>query len=220
MEGGSSKDRGRDNKRKGPSNDGGVCAAEVQDVMLSSLGNPGNIDQRATSIGVSCCSHKYLLNSSVFNEDTITEMKPLPLFHSSESPSTTTVSDSDVCGGCDADPCPNTYSNNNDTYISIRKLQIGLRDIRTEVENICPGGHSDASTYNMNRESRKRRRKPRRRGRGNWQHEADVVTSFKELKKSKIQHSSHIDIEVSAAQLSSREIDGKRENEKVMMLFL
>lgn len=221
VKGDNSKCSGDNSKGNGPINDDGICVAEVQNAMLSSFGNPGNIDQSSTSIGVSSSTNKYLSNNSVLYQDKITEMEPLLLLHSSESHSTTTISDSDFFYGYCTDPCTSTCSNSNDTYTSVRNLKEGLRDIRREMENICPGGHFDENTYNMNGDFiRKRRRKSRRRGRGNWLPEADYVTSFEELKSSKIQHCSQMNFEVSVAQVRSRRINEKCEKEKVNMLLL
>ena len=88
---------------------------------------------------------------------------------------------------CDKCICSENIPHNiaSESCVTVSHIQQGLKEIRKEVKRLCPGKLHDGSHVDEDFECR-RRKKPRRRGRGNWQQDSDYVKSFEEIKKKKM----------------------------------
>lgn len=70
----------------------------------------------------------------------------------------------------------------NEPYVTVGHIQEGLKEIKREVEKLYPVSYHNRSNLGHELIGR-RKRKPRRRGRGNWEHGEDYIRSIKETWK-------------------------------------
>ena len=134
--------------------------------------------------------------SRKFETDRYKDINKVPSYScpSSKNHFTASNSDSPVHCGCYVCLHSSAESSNADACSSVRRIQEELKDIKREVENLhsshlCDGGFQDMSMEAFG----KRRRRPRRRGRGNWQYGADYKASIDEVKEKNYLHNCHQD---------------------------
>ena len=155
---------------------------------------------------------------SMFETD---KLKTINKVHSYSCPSSkkhVSASNSDSLACCGSYAClkNSAKSSSADACSSVRHIQEELKEIKREVENLHSSYCCDGNLQDVNKETFcRRRRRPRRRGRGNWQYGADYKASMDEVKGSSYPHDCSKDKELSLSLHRPYRIDDESERGKV-----
>ena len=188
-------------------NSGSTCIRtlhETQHPKLSAIGS-----QNLETMEASICDQCSLASRFVVCKDSSVEVKPMQHCHSCKGYSISTN-----CCGANVPSC--TDNSVDDSYISVRNIQEGLREIRREVENLYPRCNFDENSRSREFTVR-RKRKPRRRGRCSWQHGSDYFKYMKEIKETKNPSASQMSAEMSISKQKLHEFGRNCEKEKVCL---